>query len=108
MQLSAISQVDLTRHQFFPYVFKKNLQILPKALVSLLQLAVIEKGKECGAILIYIDSDLGQGLEGEKILMSLYLAGFRNLFLTTGYSPEQFENADGKFKVLGKDAHWGE
>ncbi|GEM_PF-3101769 len=50
----------------------------------------------------FIDQDLGEGhKKGDQSLLELYELGYRNLFLTTGHSKEDFESS--KFKVLGKD-----
>lgn len=49
---------------------------------------------------IYCDSDF-QDTKGEELLEELYEMGYRNLFLTTGYSKEKF-NPGGRYKILEK------
>jgi signal transduction histidine kinase len=53
--------------------------------------------------IIYIDSSLGKGIKGEDIAKLLYAEGFRNLYLATGYSPEQFPKMEFIRGVIGKE-----
>jgi signal transduction histidine kinase len=51
----------------------------------------------------YVDQDLGEGHQsGVDSLLELYEQGFRNLFLTTGYEKEEFEEFAQKITVLDK------
>lgn len=43
-------------------------------------------------VAIYIDSELGSGIKGEDIANALYIEGFSNIFMATGYSPENFKH----------------
>ncbi|MCK4609129.1 MAG: HAMP domain-containing histidine kinase, partial [Gammaproteobacteria bacterium] len=42
--------------------------------------------------LIYIDSNLSNGIKGEELAKEIYEQGFDNIYLATGYSPERFRN----------------
>ncbi len=42
-------------------------------------------------ILIYVDSDLGNTLKGEIESKALYDIGFTKIYISTGYSPEDFD-----------------
>lgn len=59
---------------------------------------------------IYIDSDLGNGILGEKEAENLYKLGFIYITLETGYPQEKWKSGTlSKViqKVIGKDPPWG-
>ena len=55
---------------------------------------------------IYLDSELGEGIRGEEIVREVYEKGFRNLYLTTGHSPETFPAMPWIKKIVGKGPPW--
>lgn len=52
---------------------------------------------------IYIDSNLGGGIKGEEVAKQLFDEGFKNLFLATGYSAQEFLKLEFLKGVVGKD-----
>ena len=52
---------------------------------------------------IFIDSNLAHGIKGEDIARQLFAEGFNNLYLATGYSPEQFPEMEFIKGVVGKE-----
>lgn len=55
---------------------------------------------------IYVDSNLGPQssiAKGEDILQKLNTMGFQNLYLCTGYEPDQFANIKYIKAVVGKE-----
>ncbi len=52
---------------------------------------------------IFIDSNLGHGVKGEDIAQQLSAEGFKNLYLATGYAPEQFPKMDFIKAVVRKE-----
>lgn len=52
---------------------------------------------------IYIDSNLGNGITGQDIAKGLYLEGFKNLYLATGYTPDHFPAMDFVKGVVGQE-----
>jgi len=42
----------------------------------------------------YIDSDLDQNLRGEDLAKELFELGYKDLHISTGYTPERFQNID--------------
>ncbi|OGR40801.1 MAG: hypothetical protein A2X35_09910 [Elusimicrobia bacterium GWA2_61_42] len=54
---------------------------------------------------VYIDSDLGGGLKGEDVAAQLRAAGFTDLTMATGHSPEKFASSPW-LKVIGKEPPW--
>lgn len=52
---------------------------------------------------IYIDSDLGDNIKGEECAKKIYEMGFTTIYLTTGYSPEQFGDLPWIKEIVGKD-----
>lgn len=57
-------------------------------------------------VLIYIDSNLGGGVKGQDVARELSTAGFTNLYLATGYSPDQFGAMPWIKGIVGKDPPW--
>jgi hypothetical protein len=55
---------------------------------------------------IYIDSNLGNGLRGESVAQDLYRIGFREIYLATGYSADDFEPMDWIKGIVGKEPAW--
>lgn len=51
---------------------------------------------------IYIDSNLGNGIKGELESEKIFLLGFKNLFLATGYEPEDIKAPSWIKKVYSK------
>ncbi|MBI4350995.1 MAG: HAMP domain-containing histidine kinase [Elusimicrobia bacterium] len=54
---------------------------------------------------VYIDSDLGDGLNGETIAADLYNKGYSNISMATGHGPEKFAHLPW-LKVAGKEPPW--
>lgn len=54
----------------------------------------------------YIDSNLENDVKGEDILKKLFELGYKNLYLATGYEPEEFEDLDYIKGVIGKEPPW--
>jgi len=56
---------------------------------------------------IYIDSQLQAGVRGEQVARELFLQGFQEIRLATGYDSSEFKNYLGFVKeVVGKDPPW--
>ena len=51
----------------------------------------------------YIDSNLENDVKGEDVLKKLFDLGFTNLYLATGYGPEEFRHLEYIKGVLGKE-----
>jgi PAS domain S-box-containing protein len=51
---------------------------------------------------IYIDSNLGEGIKGEDYAKELYQAGFKELYLASGFPPDYFSNMPWIKKITGK------
>lgn len=51
---------------------------------------------------IYIDSDLGEGIRGEEIAQILHAKGFKNISLATGFSDEKFIELNFLRSVISK------
>jgi len=49
----------------------------------------------------------GEEIRGEEIAKGLYEKGFRNLYLTTGHSPETFPHLPWIREIVGKKPPWG-
>lgn len=43
-------------------------------------------------ITVFIDSDLGNGIRGEKVAEKIYAMGFKNIILATGHGPKDFKS----------------
>ena len=54
----------------------------------------------------YIDSNLSDNQKGETIAKELFGKGFKNLYLATGYEPEEFCHLNFLKGVIGKDPPW--
>jgi hypothetical protein len=52
---------------------------------------------------LYIDSQLDGGLAGEDLAKILYDKGYHELYLATGYPPEQFSHCTWLKGVVGKN-----
>ena len=57
--------------------------------------------------IIYIDSDLGDGLKGEVLSEKLFQLGFKRLYLATGYKSQDFTKPSWILDVLGKRPVFG-
>ena len=55
---------------------------------------------------IYIDSCLGNGIKGEEIALELFNKGFKEIYLTTNYSPEKFPFMFWIKEIIGKSPPW--
>lgn len=55
------------------------------------------------ATVLFIDSDLRDELPGERFAWSLFEAGFRRIYLATGFDPERFPPMPWLRGVIGKD-----
>lgn len=55
------------------------------------------------ATVLFIDSDLRDELPGERFAWSLFDAGFRRIYLATGFDPERFPPMPWLRGVIGKD-----
>ncbi|HSW92733.1 MAG TPA: hypothetical protein VLJ15_00085 [Gammaproteobacteria bacterium] len=51
---------------------------------------------------IYIDSDLKDAMSGQDFAKELYEHGFKNIYLSTGHSPEKFPNMFWIKEIVGK------
>lgn len=59
--------------------------------------------------LFFIDSNLGQGQKGEDFVKELFHLGFLELYLSTGYSQDEFESLRSIVRaIVGKDPPWSE
>lgn len=54
----------------------------------------------------YIDSNLGDDVNGEDLAKELFNKGFKNLIMATGYEKEHFEGISYIKDVIGKKAPW--
>ncbi len=52
--------------------------------------------------IIYIDSDLGNGIRGEEISKKIYETGFRKIYLATGYNKSKFSKLPWIEEIVGK------
>lgn len=52
--------------------------------------------------LVYIDSDLGNGVRGEIDGKKIFDLGFSNIYIATGYSADDIKKADWIKEVVGK------
>ncbi|MGZ3772578.1 MAG: sensor histidine kinase [Pseudobdellovibrionaceae bacterium] len=52
---------------------------------------------------IYIDSSLGNNVKGEDVAKKLFDEGFKNLYLATGYSEDQFPHMSFVKGIVGKE-----
>ena len=57
---------------------------------------------------IYIDSDLGNGIKGEKIAEKLFADGYKNIVLATGHAPDSFPAMPWIKQIIGKEPPWQE
>ena len=81
---------------------KKKLLFFTSSIAFLKELPSISCETE-----IYIDSNLSAGEpKGEDLAKELFDRGYRNLFLTTGYSPDRFSGVSWIKKVTGKEPPW--
>jgi signal transduction histidine kinase len=55
---------------------------------------------------IYLDSDLGEGIQGEAIAKDLHARGFSNLHLATGHAPDLLPAMPWIKQVGGKEPPW--
>ena len=55
---------------------------------------------------IYLDYDLGDGVEGTKIGQDLHALGFRELYLATGRAPDSALRCPWIKRVIGKEPPW--
>ena len=55
---------------------------------------------------VYIDSELGEGPNGEEIARDLNGKGYRNITLETGHPPEEFSGRPPWLKIAGKEPPW--
>lgn len=57
---------------------------------------------------VYLDADLGGGVEGEVESARIHELGFGEIYLATGYAPEQFAGLAHLRGVLGKKPPWNQ
>lgn len=55
---------------------------------------------------IYLDSNLGKEISGEEFAKKIYLSGYSNLHLATGYDPDEFNHIPWIKTVGGKLSPW--
>ncbi len=55
---------------------------------------------------IYIDSNLGEAMQGEDFARQAYNQGYENIYLSTGYSSSDFPMFPWIKKVVGKSPPW--
>ena len=53
--------------------------------------------------IIYIDSDLDQGIRGEIEAKKLFDLGFKEIYLATGHAPNRFKNIPYIKSIIGKE-----
>jgi len=58
------------------------------------------------SLVIYIDSNLENDVRGEVIAREISRSGFRNLYLTTGYTASTFDHYPWIQGVVGKEPPW--
>ncbi len=52
---------------------------------------------------IYVDANLGHGIKGAEVAERIHKMGFAQVYLATGYEPEQFQHLKFLKAVVGKD-----
>lgn len=52
---------------------------------------------------IYVDSDLNDEMNGQDFAKELYHFGFKNIYLCTGHSPQNFSEMFWIKKIVGKE-----
>ncbi|MFH1355883.1 MAG: sensor histidine kinase, partial [bacterium] len=52
---------------------------------------------------LYIDSNLGDDVKGEELAKEYFEQGFENIYLATGYDPEEFTHMPWLKGVVGKE-----
>lgn len=55
---------------------------------------------------IYVDSCLGEGINGEDIVNDLLVSGYQKVALATGYTKDKFPGLSAKIEIRGKEAPW--
>jgi signal transduction histidine kinase len=55
---------------------------------------------------VYIDSDLGDGVKGERVSVKIHAMGFGEIYLATGHPPEKFTGLAHLRGVVGKKTPW--
>ena len=56
---------------------------------------------------VYVDSNLGEGVEGAAESLRVHELGFGEIYLATGYEPGRFAQLKHLRGVLGKEPPWG-
>jgi signal transduction histidine kinase len=56
---------------------------------------------------VYLDSNLGNDLRGEDLASQIYIAGFTEIYLVTGFSPNSLKTQPEIRGVLDKTPPWG-
>lgn len=54
----------------------------------------------------YLDSELGDGVQGKRVAQDLHAQGFSNLYLATGRAPDSFPHMPWIKQVVGKEPPW--
>ncbi len=54
----------------------------------------------------YLDEDLQENMKGHQVAKILFDHGFENIYLSTGYSKEEFKNYSFLKGVIGKEPPW--
>jgi signal transduction histidine kinase len=54
--------------------------------------------------IIYIDSDLGNNIKGEKVAKTYFESGFTEIYITTGYDKDKFNDCLWVKGVIGKES----
>lgn len=55
---------------------------------------------------VYIDSDLGEGVQGEDVARDLWSKGFQNVFIATGRASTAFQRMWWLKEIRGKEPPW--
>lgn len=55
---------------------------------------------------VFVDSNLGQNIKGEVVSQEIFKNGFHEIYLCTGYEPDQFPVMPWIRKILGKDPNF--
>jgi hypothetical protein len=82
---------------------KKELEIKTFETVEELESVITNLSKNS---VFYIDSNLSDHVKGEQYSKKLFEKGFQNIYLCTGYEPEDFKDCHWLKGVIGKSPPW--
>lgn len=55
---------------------------------------------------VYLDSNLGANIRGERVARELRQMGFQKIYLSTGYQPENLADLPEGVEIVGKEPPW--